>query len=106
MKKGSAYDIFPVRHQPEIMGHWDGAAWHKVPTLEVSNFRVESSSHHPGTTVKLLYSSGGLHGLFMVRDRYVRCIRNQFQDSVYKDSCVEFFAQLKSGRGYYNFEFN
>lgn len=106
MKKNHAYDIFPARHRPEVMGRWDGAAWHRVPTLRIANFRVESSSHRPWTTLKLLHSSDGLHGLFMVRDRYIRCIRNRFQDQVYKDSCVEFFAQPKPGRGYFNFEFN
>ena len=106
MKKSYAYDIFTARHQPEMQGCWDGAAWQKVPTLRVSNFRVESSSHRPCTSVKLLYSSDGLHGLFMVRDRYIRCIRHRFQDTVYKDSCVEFFVQPKSDRGYFNFEFN
>ena len=106
MKKSYAYDIFTARYRPEMKGRWDGAAWQKLPTLRVSNFRAESSNHRPWTTVKLLYSSDGLHGLFMVRDRYVRCIRNRFQDKVYKDSCVEFFVQPKSGRGYFNFEFN
>ena len=104
MKKSYAYDIFTARHQPEMQGNWDGAAWQKVPALRVSNFRVESSIHRPWTTVKLLYSSDGLHGLFMVRNRYIRCIRHRYQDAVYKDSCVEFFVQPKTDRGYFNFE--
>ena len=30
----------------------------------------------------------------------------QYQQEVWKDSCVEFFAQPKPDRGYFNFEFN
>jgi hypothetical protein len=36
----------------------------------------------------------------------VRCTRTNYLDEVWKDSCVEFFAQPGSGRGYLNFEFN
>jgi hypothetical protein len=36
----------------------------------------------------------------------VRCARTNYFDEVWKDSCVEFFAQPKAGRGYFNFEFN
>ena len=36
----------------------------------------------------------------------MRCLRTQYHDPVWKDSCVEFFAQPKPDRGYFNFEFN
>ena len=101
-----SYDIYPAPIPPEMMGYWDGPAWQNVPAIEVANFRKESSSHRPITTVKILYSPDRLHGLFRVHDRYIRCIRNQFQDEVYKDSCVEFFIQPKAKKGYFNFEFN
>ena len=101
-----SYDIFPASIPPELMGCWDGPAWQKVLTMEIAHFRKESGSHRPITIAKLLYSSDRIHGLFMVQDRYIRCIRNQFQDEVYKDSCVEFFVQPKAKQGYFNFEFN
>ncbi len=78
----------------------------KPSTLEVQHFRPESSNHHPPTSARLLYDARGIHGLFRVQDRYVRCLRTQYHDPVWKDSCVEFFAQPKAGRGYLNFEFN
>ena len=54
----------------------------------------------------MLYDANGLYGIFRVQDRYVRCVRTQYHDAVWKDSCVEFFAQPKPDRGYFNFEFN
>ena len=101
-----SYDIFPASIVPELMGCWDGPAWQKVLAMEIANFRKESGIHRPITTAKLLYSPDKIHGLFQVQDRYIRCIRNQFQDEVYKDSCVEFFVQPKAKQGYFNFEFN
>jgi hypothetical protein len=106
MTKSVSYDTYPVSFPPEMKGCWDGSAWQSVAALEVANFRSESSSHRPLTTAKLLYSSENLHAIFKVRDRYIRCIRDQFQDEVYKDSCVEFFVQPRAKRGYFNFEFN
>lgn len=106
MRSNFVYEIIPAGRRPEMLGHWNGAAWHQTPLLKITNFRVESSNHRPRTQVKLLHSEGGLHGLFMVQDRYVHCARRRFQSNVYKDSCVEFFVQPKAGQGYFNFEFN
>jgi hypothetical protein len=55
---------------------------------------------------RLLYDADGIHGIFQVHDQYVRCERTNYFDEVWKDSCVEFFAQPKPDRGYFNFEFN
>jgi len=85
---------------------WEDPAWAAAQTLEVSHFRPESSDHRPRTFAKLLYSEEGIHGIYQVHDRYVRCIRSNYFDDVWKDSCVEFFAQPKLDRGYFNFEFN
>jgi hypothetical protein len=47
-----------------------------------------------------------MYGIFRVQDCYVRCLRTEYHDPVWKDSCVEFFAQPMPDRGYFNFEFN
>jgi hypothetical protein len=85
---------------------WDNALWKGANTLEVAHFRPESSDHRPRTRARLLYDSSGIFGIFHVEDRYVRCVRTKYFDEVWKDSCVEFFAQPRPGAGYFNFEFN
>jgi hypothetical protein len=100
------YTVFYSGSLPELKGLWDGPVWQAVPVLEIAFFRSEGSSHRPRTLCKLLYSSSGLHGLFRVDDRYVRCTHAGFQAEVYRDSCVEFFVQPKTKGGYFNFEFN
>lgn len=100
------YIVCQVTQPPEMQGLWEGPAWGWVVPLQIACFRQESSSHRPVTQCKLLYSPKGVHGIFQVQDSYVRCVNTVFQSPVYKDSCVEFFAQPPSAAGYFNFEFN
>ena len=85
---------------------WDHPDWVWAETIEVACFRPESSPHRPRTQVRVLYDAAGIHGIFRVEDRYVRCTRTRYGEEVWKDSCVEFFAQPRPDRGYFNFEFN
>jgi hypothetical protein len=91
---------------PELRGLWDGPAWGDAPVLGIDCFRPESAPHRPLVRCKLLYDDSHLYGLFLVRDRYVRCIHTAFQSPVHEDSCVELFVQPGAGKGYFNFEFN
>ena len=86
--------------------NWQNPAWQAAETVDVKNFRPESGEHRPKTSVRLLHDRQGIHGLFQVRDRYVRCVRTTYGSEVWKDSCVEFFIEPRPGRGYFNFEFN
>lgn len=85
---------------------WGNPAWDIAETLEVKHFRPESTAHRPRTLARLLYDTRGIHGVFQVHDRFVRCVRTEYGSEVWKDSCVEFFVQPKAGAGYFNFEFN
>jgi hypothetical protein len=104
--------IAPVYHvrncavPPSLSVDWNDPAWYPAETLEIKNFRPESSAHRPQTFARLLHDVPGLHGIFLARDRYVRCTRQNYFDDVWKDSCVEFFVQPKKDSGYFNFEFN
>jgi hypothetical protein len=99
------YTVRAMQSKPEGEGLED-PAWEGAGTAEVSHFRPESSDHRPQTVLRLLYNAEGLHGIFWVRDRFVRCVRTNYLDEVWKDSCVELFVEPKPGRGYFNFEFN
>lgn len=93
--------------QPEALDlNSHNPAWQAAEIATVAHFLPQSSDHHPQTHVRVLRDGRGLHGLFTVRDRYVRCVRTTYGSEVWKDSCVEFFVEPKPGRGYFNFEFN
>ena len=61
--------------------------------------------YKPDVQVSGGYTKDELVLKYRVKEKYIRAEYTQINDSVYKDSCVEFF--ISSGNGfYYNFEFN
>ncbi len=100
------YTIRGAGPAPAPDAEWSDADWAHAETLEIRHFRPEGSDHRPQTSAKLLYDASGIHGIFRVQDRYVRCVRTRYQGQIWKDSCVEFFAQPRPERGYFDFEFN
>lgn len=100
------YEIRRTSAPPPPAAGWDDPAWAGAATAEIAHFRPEGSSHRPRARVRLLYDGEGIHGLFHVRDRHVRCVRTRYGEPVWKDSCVEFFVEPRPGAGYLNFEFN
>jgi hypothetical protein len=91
---------------PALEANWQDPIWRRAETLDLAHFRPESTDHRPRTLARLLYTAQGIHGIFQVDDRYICCRRAHYFDEVWKDSCVEFFAQPKPGRGYFNLEFS
>ncbi|MCR8924386.1 carbohydrate-binding family 9-like protein [Dasania sp. GY-MA-18] len=100
----SHYNVKYTALAPALKADWQDPLWQLAATIPIAQFREESSSHRPITEAKLLYSDDGIHGIFQVQDRYVRCVQQNFQDLVCKDSCVEIYFHPKSDRGYLNFE--
>lgn len=100
------YTVGKAGTAPRLEAQWQDPVWGQAETADIEHFRPESSEHHPRTSARLLYDTRGIYGIFRVLDRYVRCLRTQYHDAVWKDSCVEFFTQPKPDRGYFNFEFN
>lgn len=91
---------------PSLKGDWDEPAWQSAETIILRNFVARSSAHHPEVEAKLLWVNRGLYVFFRVRDKYIRCLRADYQSGVCRDSCVEFFVEPKRNKGYFNFEIN
>jgi hypothetical protein len=106
MGKQMEYTARFVSEAPSLNAAWEEPCWQQAEKLEVASFRREGTNHRPQTSARLLYGARGLHGIFRVQDRYVRCLRMDYNDSVWRDSCVEFFVEPRANRGYFNFEFN
>jgi hypothetical protein len=100
------YTIKNLKKEPALQSDWNSKEWIDAEIADISIFRDESSSHHPKTVVKLLYTQNGIYGKFKVEDKYVRSVESGYQAPVCQDSCVEFFVKPKRNRGYLNFEFN
>ena len=100
------YVITKATQRPSLKGLWDEPAWHEMPVAKLSHFLAQSKSRHSRVEVKAVYQDHGLFVFFRVFDKYVRCVQTEYQAGVCTDSCVEFFAEPKPGRGYFNFEIN
>lgn len=100
------YTIHRAVKAPPLDGNWDHPAWSNAATLEVAHFHPRSSDHRPVTQARVLYDNSAIYVFFKVQDRYVRSVATQYQDSVCKDACVEFFVQPGDRSGYFNFEMN
>jgi hypothetical protein len=105
-KEIADYVVSSTGSAPRLNANWADGVWAAAEVLEVAQFRSESSDHRPKTHARLLYDDAGIHGIFQVQDRFVRCVRTAYQSEVWKDSCAEFFVQPKANGGYFNFEFN
>ena len=91
---------------PEMAGLWDGAAWARVPAVDIERFHSRSSDHRPRTRMKLLHDGRCLFALFRVDDRYVRSRHTDYDSDTDKDSCVDLFVQPAGRNGYFAFEVN
>ena len=100
------YTIHEAVSIPGLDGDWEGPAWGAVPVLAIDHFHENGSDHRPIARAKVLHSPEGVHVIFRVEDRWVRCVTTQRNGSVCGDSCVEFFTEPVAGRGYFNFEIN
>jgi len=100
------YVVEHAPQRPSLKGLWDEEAWKRASVLTLDHFVARSSDHHPKVEVKVTYRDDGVFLFFRVFDKYVRSTRTQYQSSVCKDSCAEFFVEPKAGRGYFNFEIN
>lgn len=101
-----AYTVRAASPVPDLGDGWNHPAWARAETASVDHFRPESSAHSPRTLVRLLHGDGGVRGIFHVDDQYVRSTRTGYLAQVWKDSCIEFFMQPRTDRGYFNLEMN
>lgn len=99
-----SYTIQRLSTAPPMNLDWDNPAWQTADTATIAIARPESSDHRPQTLLRLMHDGTNLHGIFQVKDRYVRAVKSGYQAPVCKDSCVEVFFQPDVGEGYFNLE--
>lgn len=100
------YIVRRTRDVPALDGNWHSPVWQQAETLTVAHFRPESSAHYPHTQARLLHNDDTIFVLFRVQDAYVRSLQTEYCGPVCTDSCVEWFAQPRTDKGYINFEIN
>ena len=84
------------------------APWAALTPLTVGHYLWLDNSYRPAVEARLGWSPAFLYVRFRVGEKRVRVRYMEFQDPVYKDSCVEFFIDAfpEKRLGYINFETN
>ena len=102
------YKVSKVELAPEINATWDKEPWLSIPALSINNYMGDKPEHFPKAQAKVAYDDQAIYVIFRVEDKYVRAVAKKYQDSVYKDSCVEFFFTpgVDIDKGYFNLEMN
>lgn len=82
--------------------------WDNLEAAKVSNFPWDETGYKPNTEVKLFYTDDSLHIRFKSEEKAIRVEGKKLNDSVYQDSCVEFFfmPDPSNDNRYLNFEMN
>lgn len=102
------YNISKLEKSICIDANWDKPQWQKAETIEINNYMGELPVFRPLTEARLLYDDDNIYVIFKVYDKYVRCKNSQVNDTVWEDSCVEFFFSPDTDfpERYFNLEVN
>lgn len=104
----NVYHIPKLTRTLNIDALWQKMPWSEIPALPINQYTGDKLEHMPKVQAKLAYDDTALYIIFHVEDRYVRATAQDYQDEVFKDSCVEFFFSPREDtiQGYFNFEVN
>src|SRR4030042_5263739 len=106
MEDLAEYRVARVRADFSVPG--EPSFWSAIPALTINHYLWLDNGYKPHVEVRLSYSPQNLYVHFDVFEAKIRVRFTQFQDPVYKDSCVEFFVDPFPEKkvGYINFETN
>lgn len=105
--KQNTYRVHRMKDNPTIDAEWDRAAWKDVPPLTLEYYMGDEPAHQPKVQARVAYDDRFLYLIWKVEDKYVLAKRTKHQQSVCRDSCVEFFFTPggdPKDEGYYNLE--
>ncbi len=101
--------VIPRLQAPvDINAEWDKEPWRGMAAAELTNYMGDYPAHFPRVLFKAAYDDDAIYVIYQVHDRYVVAVTEDYQGSVYKDSCVEFFFTPGEdvSIGYFNLEMN
>lgn len=106
--EGYVYTVTRISEPVEINSQWDKEPWNRVEPLHLGNHMGDDPDPRPNVHVKVAYDNDAIYLIYHVEDQYVRCVVDEYQGPVSRDSCVEFFFTpgMEVSKGYYNLEIN
>ena len=108
-KKPSSYQVVRATENMQLDGDWSKTFWQNAKPLKLTHHTGrQRPKHFPLTHTRLAYDDEYIYVIFRVEDQYVRAISQNHGNTVWKDSCVEFFFTPCDdvSQGYFNLEMN
>lgn len=107
-EKPEIYNVTRISKPVEINGVWNKEPWNQIPAIHINKHMGKEPDHKPGVQAKLAYDQEAVYVIFQVQDKFVRCMIEEYQGPVSRDSCVEFFFTPGTDvtQGYFNLELN
>src|SRR4030043_936590 len=108
MKNVFVYEVLRLNQSLSIDGDWNKPQWLKSKAAAIGNYMGSEPRFRPSAQAKMLYDGENLFVIFLVKDRYVRCITKDINGPVWEDACVEFFfsPDVSFPERYFNLEIN
>ena len=78
----------------------------RVPSHKVACVNWAEYPYAPEVEFRIAHSDDALVVMFDVEEHHLRGVAMGDNESVWEDSCVEFFVENPAGEGYFNFEVN
>jgi len=100
------YKVAKLNGPIVIDANWNKSQWEGVDSIEIDNILGALPKFKPITYVKMLYDDQNIYVIFIVQDRFVRCVTNEINGPVWEDACVEFFfsPDMTAPEKYFNLE--
>ncbi len=107
-KKEYRIYVKPVSASFDINADWNKKPWNETKADKLVNYMGDRPEHFPDTQFKVRYDNKNIYVIFQVKDQYVRAVAKKINDTVWEDSCVEFFFTPGPdvSKGYFNLETN
>jgi len=108
MKNAFIYEVHRLHQSLIIDGEWNKSQWLKSKAVAIENYMGSEPGFRPTAQAKMMYDDENLYIIFLVKDRYVRCITKDINGPVWEDACVEFFfsPDVTFPERYFNLEIN
>lgn len=102
------YKVHKLSAVINVDAEWDKPAWKEIEPLTINRYMGKKPEHWPKVQAKIAYDDESVYVIFHVEDRYIRAVAEKYHDSVWSDSCVEFFFTPGANLGltYFNVEIN
>ena len=102
------YEVVKAKKSIKIDSNWDKKQWKNVKPVTLTNYMGDMPNFKPEVQAKMVYDKDNLYVIFRVKDKYVKCITDQINGPVWKDSAVEFFfaPDVEKPLQFFNLETN